>query len=222
MSWWKRLWRSRVAPSSHGSIGAVRLALDGWSEKAPTGGMRIWRDARGDVLSLAAFDASFGLPDISDESALRLWCRLLAEKRHAGLVEVRVVEGALGMATSLIYKQLQKPAYIFTGMLVVPRQEGHQVWTVVARERGTTGMREAVVTTELIGAGKLTIEEYERSWAQDPYDPAYSGVDRSVLRFVSDDECFDERFPEHPLSKVRRVLAALPDAVQVESRVPVL
>ena len=73
-----------------------------------------------------------------------------------------------------------------------------------------TGLREAVVTSELMGSGELNLEGYERSWAQDPYDPSYRGADRSVLRFMSDDPVYDERFPQHPLSKVRRVLADLP------------
>jgi hypothetical protein len=152
---------------------------------------------------------------LSDETDLQQWCRALAESGAAGLIEVRVAAAALGATVSLIYKRLEVPAYIFTGMLLVPSQS--YVWTVVAGERGTTGVREAVVTAELMNAGKLTIQDYERSWARDPYDPGYRGVDRSVLRFISDDECYDDRFPEHPLSKVRRVLATLPSSVQVGS-----
>lgn len=79
------------------------------------------------------------------------------------------------------------------------------------------GMREAVVTAELINDGKLTIQSYESSWARDPYDPSYCGVDRNVLHFISDDECYDERFPEHPLSMIRQVLAKLPGSVKLES-----
>lgn len=94
------------------------------------------------------------------------------------------------------------PAYIFTGMLLVPRQQDSQVWTVVAGEGGITGVREAVMTAELMNSGRLTIRDYKASWARDPYDSTYCGVDRSVFRFVSDDECYDPRFPEHPLSKV--------------------
>lgn len=77
-------------------------------------------------------------------------------------------------------------------------------------------MRETVVTVELINAGKLTIQSYESSWARDPYDPSYRGVDRSVLHFISDDECYDERFPEHPLTMIRQVLAMLPASVKLE------
>ena len=215
MSWLKRLWPGRGEPSSPERLRGVSLAMQGWSEETPSGGMRVWRNPHGDVLTLAAPDGSLGLPSVSDETAVRGWCRALAESRAAGLIEVRVTAGALGATVGLIYKRLQKPAYIFTGMLLVPSQT--HIWTAVAGECGTTGVREAVITGELLNAGKLTIESYESSWARDPYEPNYRGVDRSVLRFVSDDECYDEQFPEHPLSKIRRVLAMLPTSVQVES-----
>jgi len=95
-----------------------------------------------------------------------------------------------------------------------------EVWTVVSGEQGTTGVREAIVTTQLMNDGKLTIEDYQQSWAQDPYEVTYAGVDRSALRFASDDESYDEQSPDHPLSKVRRVLATLPSAVRTESGGP--
>jgi hypothetical protein len=195
--------------------------MQGWSEEAPSGDLRVWRDSQGDVLSLSV-NASLGLPEISSETALQRYSRKLAESRHAGLIEVRDATGALGAAVGLIYKRLEKPAYIFTGMLLVPRQPCSHVWTFVAGEHGTTGVREAVITAKLMNAGKLTIQDYNCSWAQDPYDPTYRGVDRSVLRFVSDDECYDEYFPDHPLSKVGRVLATLPNCVWVEPLAPKL
>jgi hypothetical protein len=80
---------------------------------------------------------------------------------------------------------------------------------------GVTGEREAIITAELMESGKLSLDEYQRSWAQDPYEPEYAEVDGSVLRFLSDDACYDSRFPNHPLTKVRRVLAALPQSVRV-------
>lgn len=217
MSWWKQLWRGVEAPSSAERLHAVLLTMQEWSEEVHRGDLRLWRGPHGSVLSLAVPD-EFALPELSEESALRQWCRDLAESRAAGLIEVRRVGTPLGAAARLIYKRFEKPAYIFTGMLLIPRPEASQVWTVVAGECGTTGVREAVVTRELLNAGKLTIQDYERSWAQDPYDPSYRGVDRSVLRFVSDDECYDECFPEHPLSRVRRVLSILPGSVQLQSR----
>jgi hypothetical protein len=89
--------------------------------------------------------------------------------------------------------------------MVFTRYEGLAfVWTMVDGERGTTGLREATVTTELMRAGELTSESYPRAW-HDPYDPELSKVDRSCLRFISDDARYDDRFPDHPLTRVRQL-----------------
>jgi hypothetical protein len=216
MSWWQRLWHRSSSASLVEGLRPVKLTMEGWSEDAPSGDMRVWRSTQGDVLSLAAPEGSLDLPPLGDAVGLQQWWRALAESRGAGLIEVRVGDRELGATVGLIYKRLEIPAYVFTGMLLIPSVEVSRVWTVVSGERGTTGVREAIVTTQLMNAGRLTIEDYQRSWAQDPYDANYSGVDRSVLRCVSDDERYDEQFPEHPLSKVRRVLATLPTSVQID------
>jgi hypothetical protein len=171
--------------------------------------MTVWQNADGDVLSLA-LEAACEFPDVSDLNVVRRQSRELAQRMNSGLVQADVVAGADGPAVMLIYKRLVMPRFLFTGMLVVaPTSKASSVWTVVAGERGTTGVREAVITAMLMNEGKLTVEGYKTSWAQDPYDPAYNGVDRSTLRYLSDDECYDARLPQHPLSKVRRELRRL-------------
>jgi hypothetical protein len=189
--------------------------MDGWKDDEPSDGLRVWRNPEGDVLSFAS-SAYLETPPLRDLTRVRYWCRDLAESASAGLIEVNVSESVLGPTLCMIYKKLKMPAYSFTGMLFVPIHDVPHVWTVVSGERGTTGVREAIITAELMESGKLSIDEYQRSWAQDPYEPEYTGVDRSVLRFVSDDPCYDNRFPNHPLTTVRKVLAALPHSVRVE------
>ena len=194
---------------------SVTVRLNGWTEAAPSGDLRIWRNADGDVLSFAS-RPYLEIPQLQNLGRVRDWCRGLAESASAGVIDVNVSESVLGPTLSTIYKKLKMPADTFTGMLFVPNHDVPHVWTVVAGERGTTGVREAVITAELMEAGKLTIDEYQRAWAQDPYDPDYAGVEGSVLRFMSDDAAYDDRFPDHPLTKVRKVLAALPQSVRVE------
>jgi hypothetical protein len=80
------------------------------------------------------------------------------------------------------------------------------VWTAVDGERGTTRVREAVVTSQLFEAGLLAIDSYQRSWAQDPYDADYARVDGRLLRYMSDDEQYDAQFPQHPRSHGRHLL----------------
>ena len=108
-------------------------------------------------------------------------------------------------------QRARKPAFVFTGMVWAPHEDGWLLWTIVDGEHGVTGTREAQITAELFNSGALTIEKYESTWARDPYYAEYDGVDRSTLRYMSDDEQYDERFPTHPLTHVRRVLNAITD-----------
>lgn len=117
----------------------------------------------------------------------------------------------------MIYKKQQGMGFLFTGMLLLPAEDQWLVCTVVDAERGVTGVREAVVTAQMLEAGELTIEDYEESWARDPYDPQHRGDDRRGLRYISDDERYDAQFPEHPLSNVRNTLKALLENVFIDS-----
>jgi hypothetical protein len=212
MKWWKHLGRSSAKPARD-VFGCIHLTLPEWTEVTPTKGMRVWRDTDGDVLSLANSPVPLTDSDRTDEMKVRKWCREIAQSSGGGLIEAH----RLDIGIQLIYKRLNMPAYVYTGMLITHVRALWLIWTIVAGERGTTGVREAVVTSNLINEGKLKPEEYELRWGQDPYDPAHRSVDRSILRFISDDESYDEQFPQHPLSKVRRVLAALPGKVKYHS-----
>jgi hypothetical protein len=168
-----------------------------------------WRDASGDVVSLTLAPVERTLLTMADTRNLHIYCRSIAESQGAGLVEVAPTVGTDGPCLTYIYKRLRIPAFTFFGVAAIPIPNGTWLWMIVAYERGVTGVREAVVTASLVEAGKLTLESYERSWAQDPYDPSYRGVDRSTLRYLSDAEEYDGEFPNHPLTKVRRELRRL-------------
>jgi hypothetical protein len=56
---------------------------------------------------------------------------------------VCAVHCGIGAGVSLTYKRLQLPVYIYAVMLFTSLVGMSLVWTVVARERGTTGVREA-------------------------------------------------------------------------------
>jgi hypothetical protein len=219
MPWWKRSSKEPAPPPPIDPLHAVQIEMADWKEDQPQDSMRYWRNSHGDALTLAIVGSLMGFPHLSNAPAWQKYARGLAESRMGGLIEVRASSGKNGAGMALIYKRSKKPAYFFTGMLIVPKGDASQIWTVVAGECGTTGVREAVVTAELFESGTYSLEDYQSSWAQDPYDPGYQGVDRSLLRFVSDDERYDGRFPHHPLTRTRQTLAALPESVAVISRI---
>ena len=124
MSWWHRLRHKPSSLSLPERLRIVTLTMEGWTEERPTDQMRIWRNSQGDVLSLSTADGSLELPSLSDISGLQGWCRAVAESRGAGLIEMRLDAGRLGATVGFIYKPLEMPRYIFTGVLVVPGDGG--------------------------------------------------------------------------------------------------
>jgi len=211
MKWRCDLWRIVSGLFFNSPSRWARLTLPGWDEDSHAKNPRVWRDSVGDLISLDTLKGDLDLPQGSEEE-MRGWCRELARDCGAGLIEAY----RIGHSSHLIYKRLQMGGYVYTGMYITTVQDCTLVWTVVAGEHGITGVREAIVTENLMNAGKLTLDGFKRSFAQDPYEPDYHHVDRSVLRFMSDDELYDGQFPHHPLSNVRRVLAALPSEIKFD------
>ncbi len=216
MSWRNRLWPFSKSAAPAEAVLQVQFAMRGWTEQQPDGELRVWSGPHRSVLSLGTMGTDDWLS--TSDSRLREMARNLASSRAGGLIEAHSVPCGKSAAVRLIYKRLQLPAYVYTGMFIIRLQGSSLIWTIVDGECGTTGVRDAVVTSELFAAGIVrSVEDFERSWAQDPYDMTSLGVDRSVLRAISDDEKYDARFPDHPLSRVRRFLDDLCVWVQTES-----
>lgn len=220
MSWWQWFSRRRSAESTPEAsprlVRDVAMTIPGWHEDAPSDAMRTWHHPDGGVLSLA-FASRTAIPPPSRLDLLRNAFRRVAEAGGAGLVEADAVQSSYGPSARMVYKRRQDFAFVFTGMLLLPAGAQWLVCTVVDAERGTTGIREAVVTAQLLESGALTLTSYEESWARDPYDPLYSGPARESLRYLSDDECYDAQFPDHPLSRVRGTLSALLENVFIDT-----
>lgn len=68
------------------------------------------------------------------------------------------------------------------------------------REVGTTGMRENIVFPVLMNKGK--VDSDFKGWEKDPYDPDFK---KGFLMNKSEKKTFDEQFPDHPLSELRRL-----------------
>lgn len=74
-------------------------------------------------------------------------------------------------------------------------------------ENGATGMRDSVVFEQCRGDGAVGNESDPFfGWAKDPYDPEYT---KGVLMNISEQEQYDERFPDFPLSLCRELVVSL-------------
>jgi hypothetical protein len=192
--------------------GDTEWPLSGWKLVEQRQEVTVWQDPEGDVLTLTR-GVALDFPELSDEDAVRRHCRELAESTNSGLIQADVVTAADEPAVMWVSKQHDGQNFVFTGMLVVaPASETASAWMMVTREGSITGLREAVVTNMFMSQGEITQEKlksYMASFAHDPYDASYAGVDRQRLRFLSDDESYDRLLPQHPLSKLRRELRRL-------------
>jgi hypothetical protein len=151
-----------------------------------------------------------GFPNFSNVRAVRKF--VSAQLPKYGLVSMEVAKVESTEVVTGIYKRTEGTGYLYSGILLIPCGADAYVVYVTSGERGTTGVREAVVTAKLLSEGKLDINEYEKEWFHDPYDPGYQGV---ILHSFSDADMYDADFPDHPLTKVRNELKNLISAIKI-------
>lgn len=92
------------------------------------------------------------------------------------------------------------------------------VFQFVGKEKGRTGMRDAVISTEFLQSGELGFIEdpetgkgYMQGWNRDPYDPNFV---KGFLMNISEESKYDGQFPEHPLSIVRAAVKSIIDTTK--------
>lgn len=167
-----------------------------------------WMNDEGDVLSLHYFGLQPDLPAALDDGpALRHALTHWTAQAGGGLIEATVKRlGELPALRQILKVPLpQQPSgQVFIGSFTVPRQGCSTVVKIQAPERGMTGMREAVVMA------KVGPDAYFRPH---PYAPEVQG---GLPFHAADHAQWDAEFPDHPLSRVRRTLDALAEAVTVD------
>lgn len=161
-----------------------------------------WVDpVTGDRMSAHFFDLVPNLPAGLDDLP-RLRHELAVETAEVGgLVEAFVVtlDGAPAVLQVVKLPLPDRPGQVFLASVTVPKAAASAVLRLVAAEGPTTGVRESMVVSD-------TISETggpDAFYAPHPYAP------RSQPRLPwhrADDPRFDERFPDHPLSRARRWL----------------
>jgi hypothetical protein len=160
-----------------------------------------WRDEPGNVLGLSCAPGHLG-PVEPGEEALVQYCRDNI-RFGCSLVEAKVLHHASADGVLCIYKREQRPSYVYGGWIHVFLEHQTIVFWMGAQEWGITGVREATVTADGFRAGSLELDQTRtrvKGWFKDPYDAKY---DARTVTSVADDKRYDERFPGHPLSRIR-------------------
>ncbi|GAA1554267.1 hypothetical protein GCM10009678_41610 [Actinomadura kijaniata] len=192
----------------------LRFDTAGWREVAPG----TFHNDDGDGLGLYGFDLPPDLPaPLEDQDRLRRAIAAHVAASGGGLVELDVI-GLDGLAAVAQIVKMRIPdqptGVVYLGSFTVPRADRSLVLKVQCMERGVTGMRDSVVMNRFMaehGQGR-PLEEVMRMWAQHPYDPTIQG---GLPRNWSEEPGWDPHFPDHPLSRARRIMHAVAPTIEI-------
>lgn len=194
------------------TLDSVSFDESGFERQGDEGNERIWYTPGGDGLGLFHFRAA---PDIKADpnsvDELRHFYRIMAQEVGFGLIETEKIEVDGCFAIRTIFKAPQQPSGMtYIGSITVPFRDFSYVIKVQCVEQGMTGMRDSLIFAEKSMNGEVSIDTTNGTrligWDADPYDANFVGP---VMRNLSEDEKYDEQFPQHPLSRARRVLEHL-------------
>ena len=184
-------------------------------------GVRIWDTPAGDELDLFYFALEPDLDaDVHALEKIRQATRSRVTAAGNAIIEVEnaTIDGCLALRQ--IIKMPQKPHGIaYVGSFILPFRDFSFVIRVECEEHDLSGYRDSVIMIEALRDGRVTLDPDRKimeGWKHDPYDPTLRGGYHWNLSEATE---YDVRFPNHPLSRLRRVLAHLELTLRVTSEV---
>ena len=107
---------------------------------------------------------------------------------------------------------------VYIGGITLPFRDFSYVLRTQCNEHGMTGVRDSAVFMAMMQSGEVEMDEagHVKGWSQDPYDASASA---QLMRNRSEDEKYDEQFPDHPLSRLRRILGQIRKSLRISSDV---
>jgi hypothetical protein len=184
---------------------SVKFDASRYQFQGDRNGARVWFLQEGGGVGLYFFSCK---PDLPMRAASVVQLRDSYTTRMDGkvhVVECRVLplDGVPSIWLITKGQDEKSRAAVYLGSLTIPFRDFSFVIKIQCQEQGATGMREALLVDEALKNGTGRVEG-----------------SRFVLSGPSfDDEQFDDRFPQHPLSRVRRELRHIASSVHIEQKV---
>ncbi|MBI4859167.1 MAG: hypothetical protein HY815_02685 [Candidatus Riflebacteria bacterium] len=202
------------------SIESLRFDTSGWSVREADEWLIVWSCGGPDVMNLVFRPCRPTLrSDLKNPDAIREdFQREIADS--PGVLVSCGVEPVAGMAGVQTIVKWRDPAprslaMVFLGSFLIPFERCWYLLTIESQEVGTTGVREAVVSS-------MRPELFPRPGETEPIqlssmEEFFRDVkNRPVRRLASDDEEFDRLFPDHPLSRVRFCLKTFQSTLELD------
>jgi len=196
----------------------VSFDVVGFDAHGDHDGVRVWHSTSGDPVGLYYFPIPPDiLADLEDLTGVRGFYRKTAADAGLAVIEVEtpIIQGR--QCVRAIFKAPQQPTGMtYIGSLTLPFRDFSYVLKVGCLERGITGAREAMILDQCMKDGTVSNSPDGRidGWMADPYDASVRGP---FMRNRAEAQEYDARFPEHPLSRTRRVLDHIQATLTIES-----
>ena len=200
MSWLQKRLRDRARKAL---LDDITFDESGLTAAEAHGTTRVWRTQEGDWICLDFFALPPDLPQAFTFPEFEAAYRGMAEAAGARVVDLLIctIDGC-GMVRSIVKVPQAPSGMIYVGVFTIPFESFSWTVTVECVEHGLTGVRDAVLLMEASKEGTVGFEN-----------------DRITGDWDPDNEKFDERFPEHPLSRLRRHLSSVQATLKVDDRV---
>ena len=198
MAFWNRFKPGRPAPQRDWvSLVDAELVYE-----RDAGHAHVWCFPDGDRVGVFFFNLEPDLPRLPDLAPFVSQLRDRTVASGARPVECEMDPIAGIPALRQIVKIPQQPSGMtYVGSFTLPFAKFSYVIQVQCEERGMTGVREAALLEEAIAANEVTIDPESPHPIPGTWDP--------------DSERYDERFPAHPLTRLRRHLRLVASSCQV-------
>jgi len=157
------------------------------------------------ALSINYFDSKPDLPYLNDIDVVREFYRKELSAHNGGLIEVNTKEIEGYKTIKTLFKISQEPTGIsYLASLTFPFKNHSFVIKIQSLEYGMSGTREAEITDSLLENKELTPDgNGYKEWANDPYKKEF---EKGLLMNVSEKEVYDSLYPNHALSKARKLI----------------
>jgi hypothetical protein len=202
------------------SLDSIIFDTTGLIPQGDKNGVRVWLAPSGDGVGIYFFPIP---PDIladinSPESLSVFYGKMIAESKNITGISIDSMDIDGCKFVKMIIKVPQQPfGMSYIGSLTLPFRNFSFVVKMQCAERGTTGMRESFVVNELMGKGEIKVDKAGKfeGWEK----PSVSSPSEVWKINRAEGVEYDERFPNHPLSILRRTFGQIEKTIKVSDDV---
>ena len=201
------------------SLDSITFDTTGLIPQGDINGVRVWQTPEGDGLGLYYFPIP---PDISaDINSLSSLSSFYGSQMTAANltgISINTLDIDECKFIKMIIRVPQQPSgMLYIGSLTLPFRNFSFVVKMQCSERGISGMRESLILNELLENGEVEIDQSDEfeGWEM-PLDiidsPAWKINRAETIEY-------DARFPNHPLSILRRTFDQIEKSIKVSEDV---